>query len=249
MSISVRSMFIPDPGYILLDCDLAGADAQVVAWEANDEDLMAAFRAGLKVHAKNALDMFGPDGPCGPDGKREPTYSKVKRAVHGTNYGAKPPTMAATTGWSLEFCAQFQARWFHLHPAILAWHRAYDRRLRETRVISNAFGFRRTYFDRDSLTEALAWVPQSTIAIVCNRGGRAVRADCPWVVPLLQVHDSLVFQIKREDWGRRHLIHQSLLNPVPYPQPLLINWGLKASAKSWGHVKSVSWDGDEPPPE
>ena len=35
----IRKFFVPDPGKILFDVDLAGADAQIVAWEANDEPL------------------------------------------------------------------------------------------------------------------------------------------------------------------------------------------------------------------
>src|SRR5215213_5100571 len=55
---NIRKLFIPDPGYTIFDCDLSGADAQVVAWEAEDEDLKAAFKKGLKIHAKNAEDIF-----------------------------------------------------------------------------------------------------------------------------------------------------------------------------------------------
>lgn len=245
--LQVRNMFVPDPGHVLLDCDLAGADAQVVAWEAQDEDLKAAFRAGLKVHAKNALDMFGPHGEAGIDGKREPTYTRVKQAVHGTNYGAKPPTIAGATKWSVAFCSNFQARWFHLHPNILAWHKRVERQLQTNRTIHNAFGFRRIYFDRDSLTEALAWNPQSTVAIVCNRGGKSVRRNLLWVTILQQVHDSLVMQIRIQDWTRRHLIHEALLNEVPYADPLLIKWGLKASRSNWGACSECSWTtGDIP---
>lgn len=56
---NIRKIFIPDPGYVVFDCDLAGADAQVVAWEADDEDLKRAFRAKLDVHAHNATAMWG----------------------------------------------------------------------------------------------------------------------------------------------------------------------------------------------
>ena len=35
---NVRKMFVPDLGYVVFDCDLAGADAQVVAWEAGDDN-------------------------------------------------------------------------------------------------------------------------------------------------------------------------------------------------------------------
>lgn len=56
---NVRKLIIPDPGYAIYEADLAGADAQVVAWEAEDDDLKSAFRAGLDVHSKNAEDMWG----------------------------------------------------------------------------------------------------------------------------------------------------------------------------------------------
>ena len=55
---NIRKFFIPDPGMIIAECDLSGADAQVVAWEAGDEELKTAFRQGLKIHIKNCRDMF-----------------------------------------------------------------------------------------------------------------------------------------------------------------------------------------------
>ena len=47
---NVRRTIIPDPGYTIVDADLAGADAQVVAWEAGDEKLKSAFSAGAAIH-------------------------------------------------------------------------------------------------------------------------------------------------------------------------------------------------------
>ena len=47
---NVRKLFITDPGYVMYEADLKGADAQVVAWEAEDDDLKAAFRAGVDIH-------------------------------------------------------------------------------------------------------------------------------------------------------------------------------------------------------
>ena len=35
---NLRKMFIPDPGKFIFDCDLEQADAQVVAWEADDDE-------------------------------------------------------------------------------------------------------------------------------------------------------------------------------------------------------------------
>ena len=44
---NIRKFIVPDPGYLIVDADLSGADAQVVAWEADDADLKEAFRDGV----------------------------------------------------------------------------------------------------------------------------------------------------------------------------------------------------------
>ena len=56
---NIRKLFIPDPGYTIFDADLSGADAQVVAWEVNDNDLKQAFRLGLDIHSHNAEALWG----------------------------------------------------------------------------------------------------------------------------------------------------------------------------------------------
>ena len=225
--MGVRRLFLADPGHVLVSCDLEGADARVVAWEAGDEDLMDAFDAGLSVHAKNALDMFGPE-VAGPDGRREPVYSQVKRAVHALNYGAKPRTVAVVNGWSVDAAARFAARWFDLHPAIGAWHRRVRELLRQGRPLVSRFGFRMVFWGGEAdLKAALAWCPQHTVAVCCDRGAKAIRRRYPWVELLLQVHDELVFQIPTAKIDRLPEIRRAMTVVVPYPRPLRMPWGMK----------------------
>src|SRR5688572_14551564 len=101
---NVRKLLIPDPGYTMFDADLVGADAQVVAWEAEDEDLKAAFRAGLDVHDKNAEDMFGRaytqlagDKDSGPKSRKR---KECKQGVHLTNYGGTARAITQVLGWT-----------------------------------------------------------------------------------------------------------------------------------------------------
>lgn len=251
---NVRKMFIPDPGYIIFDCDLSGADAQVVAWEANDADLKAAFRAGLKIHIKNFEDMYQTkfDPKLHKDsvqpGHIYSMYDEMKRSVHATNYGGAARTVATVLGWKVVQAEQFQARWFHLHPAIKEWHRRVERDIQLTRTIKNAFGYRRVYFDRPDalLGQALAWSPQSTVGIIASRGAVRVRKTLPWCHILLQVHDSVVFQlpIHRATTATLHVIRDLLTVPVPFPDPLIIPWSIAASNKSWGDVQGIKWTGE-----
>src|SRR5688572_13030506 len=186
---NVRKLFIPDPGYTFCEADLSGADAQVVAWEAGDEELKEAFRKGLKVHLKNCRDMF-PDKVKGwsdeaikATDKAGGIYHNCKRGVHGTNYGASHKTLAYKLGWTTFEAESFQRNWFGRHPGIKKWHQHTDAKLRLDRIITNRFGYRIVYYDRVDalLPQALAWIPQSTIAIACHRGGLAAEAAAPWI--------------------------------------------------------------------
>lgn len=246
---NVRRFFLPDPGYILFDVDLAGADAQIVAWEAEDEVLKKAFRdyqagKGPKVHCANALDMFG-IAKAGENGKNEPYYSRAKAGVHLTNYAGKARTLASALSISVAESQHFQDEWFRKHPAIAKWHETVQNSLSTTRSVRNAFGFVRTYFDRidDLLPQALAWIPQSSVAIIIDTAYNRITHTLPDVDILLQVHDSLVGQCPIPLWPiRKKQIREALEVVVPYPDPLIIPTGLKTSTRSWGDAKDENWD-------
>lgn len=243
---NIRKMFVPDPGKTIFDVDLAGADAQVVAYEAGDEDLIRAFKEGLDVHDKNARDLWGAayvslagDKHGGPKSVRR---KQTKQAVHATNYGGSPRALAHVLGWTMREAESFQRRWFSLHPRIKTeFHGRIESDLRSARMVVNRFGYRRVYFDRiDScFTEALAWVPQSTVAEVSFRGGIALERRFPWVQMLLQVHDSLVFQVPSAYEDRIADIKSTLATPIPYDPPLTIQWGIARSRVSWGDCEAV----------
>jgi DNA polymerase I-like protein with 3'-5' exonuclease and polymerase domains/uracil-DNA glycosylase len=239
---NVRRMIVPDPGYEMFDVDLAGADAQVVAWEAEDDDLKAKFRSGEKIHALNAKDIYGAD--AGPDGKRAPYYKKAKMGCHLTNYGGKPPTLSKALGMTTHEAEQFQRRWFQMHPGIKRWHLDVENSLMTTRSVRNKFGFRRFYFDRIEglLPQALAWIPQSTIAIVITKGLCNIAESGSSMELLLQVHDSLVGQYpKAHRYINLPILRNCLRIPVPYSDPLIIDTSIDLSTKSWGDLVSYTW--------
>jgi DNA polymerase I len=241
---NIRKLFIPDPGYIILDADLKGADALVVAKECNDSALMEAAKGTFDLHSENAtviLAMEGIDYAKSP--KRAEFRQQFKSAIHGTNYVASARTLALTFGWPIRRAENFQSYWFRNHPGVRDWHKRTEGELFRSRTASNKFGYRIIYFDRIDglLPEALAWIPQSTVAESCFRGALQLEECCPYVEILIQVHDSLVFQIPKSYYHEDRLreIHSALHVPVPYPDPLVIPWKLSASEKSWGDCQEI----------
>ncbi len=232
---NLRKMFIPDPGYTIIDADLEKADAQVVAWEANDDILKQMFREHVNIHEENAKVLFNVTSPTALH------YHKAKQGVHAVNYGVQARTLADTLGITVREAESFISRWFAAHPAIVAWHARIDAELRMNKVVRNKFGFRCYFLDRYSpklLHEALAWVPQSTVALVTNKGLLNIENNLPEVELLLQIHDSLLMQ------APTHLcpeiypkIRDEMLIPIPYEDPLTIPVNLAVSEKSWGDIE------------
>lgn len=246
---NVRKLFIPDAGYTFFDMDLDRADLQVVVWEANDSELKAALHLGVDMHLLNAYTLAGKELP--PLEELVESHNKypdhripfkkerqlAKAFIHGTNYGGGPRTMAVAAGVTVHQADKFQQLYFGKYPGLKAWHERTLDQLTKYRFVQNAFGYRRYYFDRTDglLPEALAWIPQSTVANVIDRAWVNIANNLPEVAILLQVHDSLA--------GQFRTTHKSTLLPliksyaqitVPYEDPLIIPVGIKTSEKSWG---------------
>lgn len=238
---NLRTTFTPDPGYTLFDCDLEQADAQVVAWEADDDELKAIFRdPTVDLHNENCKLIFG----SYPTGSEDPRRKKTKAGVHLTNYGGNAYTLSKTLGLTVHEAGKFQAKWFSAHPGIKNWHHSVAMQLQTRRYVTNKFGYRRFYFDRVEglLPEALAWIPQSTVGLVINHGWDNIDENLPDVEILLQVHDSLVGQYPTPlENTLLPSIRQNLLITVPYDDPLIIGVGVATSTKSWGEVKGREW--------
>jgi DNA polymerase I-like protein with 3'-5' exonuclease and polymerase domains/uracil-DNA glycosylase len=227
---NVRTLFIPDPGYTFFDCDLDRADLQVVVWEAEDEELRQMLREGIDIHAENAKTLGV-------------SRQLAKSWVHGTNYGGSARTMAINCGISVHQADFMRTRWFSAHPGIARWHKRTEDQIRHHRYVTNIFGYRRYYFERTDgiLPEALAWQPQSTVALVINKIWRKIYDEAKEIQVLLQVHDSLAGQFPTHlaaPCGRKiqELAREVI---VPYPTPLVIPLGLKTSTKSWGDCETL----------
>lgn len=232
---NVRKWFVPDPGHTMFDVDLQQADAQIVAWEANDEELKAIFLdPDLDLHDENCRAIFGKLTKSG--------RQMAKAGVHATNYGSSARTMARHLGITVAMAEAFQRKWFAAHPNIRQWQRRIENQLQTTRTVSNKFGFKIRYFGRVEalLPEALAWIPQSTVGRVINEGLNNLEAH-PQVTPLIQVHDSVVGQFPDSFYPKRQEIQDALRVIVPYDDPLEIGTDIDCSRKSWGDCKRVPW--------
>lgn len=250
---NIKKCFIPDPGYMIADSDLKQADAQIVAWEANDEELKYIFRNKLDLHLANAERLFnlGIELDDLHDEEKVTKYKKdfsherdmAKRGVHLTNYLGTVPTCATALGVTRKVAEDFQKRWFVEHPGIRDWHDRVEDSLMTDRTVRNAFGYRHVYFDRieTCLRNAVAWIPQSTVALIISKAMIALGTErC--IQLLMQIHDSTIsqFPVAMEVVALRK-IKRAMEQTVPYEDPLVIPADVKVSTKSWGDCQDRAW--------
>lgn len=237
---NVRTILAPDPGHLMVKGDLKGADVQAVAWDSDCQHLKNFFKKhryeGLGIHAYNAMAIYGK--LAGADGKAMPYYKYTKEHCHAYNYYGTPRGLAKRFGyWTVHEEEAFQKRWFSLCPEIPQWHKRLTQRIRNTKTIRNAFGYRKIYHEAPEaiLPEACAWIGQGTVSIVKNEALITLDEQYSDILDLLlDEHDEIVFQIRDECIEQLPAVKSSMEIPVPYADPLVIPWEFKESRVSWG---------------
>lgn len=161
-----------------------------------------------------------------------------KALCHGTNYLGTPDGIAPRIGLLVHECERIQKWYFGLAPEIKAWQEEIKKQVTKRRYVQNVFGYRNYFFDKIEGTifnQAVAWIPQSSVACLINRGYVNISNNLPEVEVLLQVHDSLAgqFQSVYGNWALRRIVEEAQI-ALPYPEPLVIPVGVVSSTKSWG---------------
>ncbi len=231
---NIRKLFVPDPGMTFFDIDLDSADLRIVVWESGCVEMKAMFAEGLKPYVEIAKEYYRDPTIS----KHHPSYKLFKALAHGTNYLGTANGLAGRIGLLASEVERIQLWYYGKFPEIKTWQDDLCARLRSDRYVQNVFGYRGWFFDRMEGTifnQAVAWVPQSTVGCLINRGYRNIHNAEPDIQVLLQVHDSLAGQFPTADADRHRasiLKHCSV--PLPYEEPLTIPVGLVTSESSWG---------------
>jgi DNA polymerase-1 len=238
----IKSLFLADAGYTLINADLSQAEARVVAHLAGENRLIKIFDEGGDIHRRNASVIFN----CKEQEVTPEQRQLAKTVVHASNYGMGPRTFAKNTGLSEKEADRLLRQYFATYPRIKLWHQSTKDTLRRTRILRNPFGRRRIFFNRwdESMAkECLAFVPQSTIADLVNlaiiRLHNIVK-DNSNVQLLLQVHDSIVAQARDEVLGwavdliRKEMLIPLTINGKTFSIPVDIQIG-----KNWHDVEKI----------
>lgn len=233
---NIRKLFIPDPGKDIFDTDLDSADLRIVAAESGCKWLMEQLDAGRKPYVEVAKEYYHDQTIT----KHHKSYPVFKALCHGTHYLGTPEGMAGKIGLSVKEVERIQKWYYGLCPEIKVWQEEIKKQVAGRRYITNVFGYRFNFFDKIEGTifnQAVAWIPQSTVACLINRCYENIHNNLPEVDILIQVHDSLVGQYDQRDQSMKLKIIDQCQIVLPFEKPIIIPMGLVSSSQSWGHCK------------
>ncbi|GHU82494.1 hypothetical protein AGMMS50284_4450 [Clostridia bacterium] len=214
--IGVRNFFVAPEGKILLSLDFSQIELRVGAFYCKDEKMLETYQTGGDIHALTTAVIYKIPLDEAAD-KNNPLYKErrtiAKNCNFGTFFGLFPKGLQRTLkfkaglGVSLADCEEIIRNLKYGYPRLSLWQEEIKKRAKFRRYTETWLGRRRNIpeivssnWSKKTFAERVAMnTPiQGTAADILKLAiGRIVRGlpERPWLRPLLQIHDELVFEL------------------------------------------------------
>ncbi|HEY57786.1 MAG TPA: DNA polymerase I [Anaerolineae bacterium] len=204
----VRKAFIAPPDHLLLSVDYSQVELRIVAHIANDENMIAAFQAGLDIHAATAAAIYGVP--------LEAVTKEMRRHAKAVNfgliYGMSPYGLTRSTDLTLAEAEDFVEAYFRQFPGVKRYIEETRRKATELGYVETLLG-RRRYFPALQNPHTNRQVRQREEREAINAPIQGSAADIMKVAMLqvhallqerrlparmlIQVHDEVVLEVRR----------------------------------------------------
>jgi DNA polymerase-1 len=257
----VRNFFVAPEGKILLSLDFSQIELRVGAFYCRDKKMLAAYRQGGDIHAQTTAVIYGLPVAEALD-KSAPKYKErrtiAKNVNFGTFFGLFPQGLHRTLKFkaglntSLEECENIISNLKTGYPALARWQEESKERAARRRYSQTWLGRRRYLpgitaqdWGRKSFAQrcALNTPIQGTAADILKLAlGRIIQGlpERPWLRPLLQIHDELVFELPENKAAEAISFIRVCMEEKPFPEfdlPIVAEASLGAR---FGEMKEIS---------
>jgi DNA polymerase-1 len=213
-----KYFLIADPDWILCECDLAKAEAHVVAYLAQDINMIESFLSNIDVHSFNASKIFHvpieeviAEAEANKEDPKSTMRYMGKKVVHASNYSMGPQTFSDNLAKEEIFMSQGECKkllqnYTDRFPGLKRWHKSIEEEVQTTRTLFNLFGRPKKFLGEMNpalFRNAYSYKPQSTVAELLNRGLIKCVNDPRLgknnydIRMLTTVHDSVLFQFHK----------------------------------------------------
>ncbi|MBO9318788.1 MAG: DNA polymerase I [Chloroflexus sp.] len=228
----IRRAFVAAPGYRFIAADYSQIELRVLAHISGDENLIAAFKQGLDIHAATASRLFGVEPTAVDKNQRR----VAKTVVFGVIYGISPFGLAQRLGIERDLARQLIDNLFTQFPGIRRYidqtldfgrqHGYVQTLFGRRRVVEDlrASGARRAAAEREAINAPIQGTAADLMKMAMVNVHRALRERGLRTRLLLQVHDELIAEApESEVTTAAQLLRDVMSNVYKLVVPLNVN--------------------------
>lgn len=243
----VRHAFVASPGNVLLAVDYSQVELRIVAHMAEDESMLAAFKAGQDIHAATAAAIYGVD--------IDQVGSHMRRVAKGVNfgliYGMSAFGLTRYTELTLAESEDFMEAYFQQFPGVKRYLENIRKTAAEQGYVETLLG-RRRYFpglqrrssynvrareEREAINAPIQGTAADIMKIAMLRVPAALKEADLHGRMLLQVHDELVLEVPEEELKENtKVVREVMANAFSMKTPLKTE---ARSGRNWGDLAPV----------
>ncbi|MCL4274722.1 MAG: DNA polymerase I [Anaerolineales bacterium] len=243
----VRNGFIADKGNVLLSVDYSQIELRIVAHMAQDEAMLAAFRAGEDIHATTAAAIYDIE----LDKVTKDMRRHAKAINFGLIYGMSAFGLTRTTELTLAEAEDFVKAYFRKFPGIKNYLDGIRRQAAEIGYVETLLG-RRRYFpalqtktnvqmknreEREAINAPIQGTAADIMKIAMIRIPPALQSAGLTGKMLLQVHDELVLECPEKEMEKTAQVVQGTMSNA-YPMSIPLETEARAGV-NWGEMKVI----------
>ena len=244
LGAEIRKMFIPKPGYVLVDADYSQIELRVLAHIAQDTVMQEAFASGMDIHTVTASQVFG----VAPDQVTSLQRRHAKAVNFGIVYGISEFSLAEDIGVSRYQAKEYIDSYLEKYSGVRAYMKRVVSEARDCGFTSTLYG-RRRYIpelkssnfnirqgaERIALNTPIQGTAADLIKLAMIHVDSALAEHFPEAKLILQVHDELIIECPEEiAQNVAQLVSEQMQQVAQLSVPLLAEakWG-----KSWYEAK------------
>ena len=244
LGAEIRKMFIPKPGYALVDADYSQIELRVLSHIAGDTAMQEAFVSGMDIHTATAAQVFDV-----PAQNVTPLQRRHAKAVNfGIVYGISEFSLAEDIGVSRYEARAYIDNYLANYRGVKAYMKQVVQDAREKGYTQTLYGRKRFIpeltssnfnirqgAERIALNTPIQGTAADLIKLAMIRVDQALEQNYPEAKLLLQVHDELIVECPEEIAAEvAALISREMEGIAKLDVPLVAEakWG-----KSWYDAK------------
>ena len=233
----VREAFVPrDEDHILLAADYSQIELRLIAEISGDEAMLEAFQSGRDIHRATASRVF--DTPY--DEVDRDQRGQAKTVNFAIIYGAGSQNLSQQLGISRSEAKELITTYFSRYPGLKNYMENTVKYARENGYVTTLLGRRRKLRDinsksslargnaeRMAINTPIQGTAADMIKIAMLNVQKAIKEQGLQSKMILQVHDELVFDVKRDELERiKPIIEENMKNALPdLKVPIIVEMG------------------------